>query len=301
MDHDRMFKELLTVFFVEFVEAFLPNVAAYLDASSIEFLDKEVFTDVTAGEKHEVDVIVKARFRGQDTFFIIHVENQSSAQSDFPRRMFQYFARLHEKYGLPIYPVVIFSYDAPKRAEPTRYTVSFPGETVLQFRYKVIQLNRIPWRRFINQPNPAATALMTRMKMAPQDRPKVKLECLRLLTTLRLNPAKSELIGGFINSYLKLSDAENKRYERELAQYTSQGKDEEPMMWTEWGQEGMRKGLHQGKQELVTRLVQRRFGAVPADVTERLDELPSEQLDELGEALFDFNTLSDLETWLTSH
>ena len=133
--------------------------------------------------------------------------------------------------------------------------------------------------------------------MAAGDRPKVKLECLRLLTTLRLNPAKSELIGGFINSYLNLSAAENRQYEQELAKYSSDGKEAEPMMWTEWGREGM----HKGKQELVTRLVQRRFGSVPAEVTERLDTLPSEQLDELGEALFDFSSLSELETWLTSH
>jgi hypothetical protein len=48
MDHDRIFKELLTVFFVEFIELFLPDVAAYLDPTSIAFLDKEAFTDVTA-------------------------------------------------------------------------------------------------------------------------------------------------------------------------------------------------------------------------------------------------------------
>ncbi len=31
IDHDRLFKELLTTFFVEFVEAFLPDVHAYLE------------------------------------------------------------------------------------------------------------------------------------------------------------------------------------------------------------------------------------------------------------------------------
>ena len=45
IDHDRLFKELLTTFFVEFIELFLPDVAAYLEGDSIEFLDKEVFTE----------------------------------------------------------------------------------------------------------------------------------------------------------------------------------------------------------------------------------------------------------------
>ena len=299
MDHDRLFKELLTTFFAEFVEAFLPDVAAYLDASSIEFLDKEIFTDVTAGEKHEVDIVVKARFRGQDAFFLIHVENQSSAQSDFPKRMFRYFARLLEKYDLPIYPVVIFSYEEPKRPEPTHYTVAFPGRTVLQFQYRVIQLNRLAWRSFLTRPNPVATALMTRMKIAPRDRVKVRGECMRLLTTLRLDPARSQLIGGFIETYLKLTAAEMRRYERRFAQLPPQEQEATMEMWTSIGREGQQKGRHEGKEELVARLITRRFGSVSEETTKRLDQLSSDQLNELGVALFDFASAADLEDWLS--
>src|ERR1051325_10103345 len=132
MDHDANFKELLSVFFIEFVELFLPDVAGYLDRTSIEFLDKEVFTDILAGEKRVADLVVKARFRDQEAFFLVHVENQASSKPAFLRRMFLYFARLHEKYDLPVYPVVIFSYDKPKRPAPDRYEVAFPGKTVLQ-------------------------------------------------------------------------------------------------------------------------------------------------------------------------
>src|SRR3712207_3527496 len=131
MDHDRLFKELLTTFFVEFLELLLPQVAAYLRRDSLEFLDKEVFTDVTAGERHEVDLLVKAKFREQDAFFLIHVENQASPQEQFARRMFRYFARLHEKFDLPVYPIALFSYDAPERDEPDRYQVRFPDVMVL--------------------------------------------------------------------------------------------------------------------------------------------------------------------------
>ena len=95
IDHDRLFKELLTTFFVEFIELFLPSVARYLDGDRIEFLDKEVFTDVTVGERHEADLVVKARFRGQDTCFLVHLESQSVREPSFAKRMFRYFARLH--------------------------------------------------------------------------------------------------------------------------------------------------------------------------------------------------------------
>jgi hypothetical protein len=41
MDHDRLFKQLLTTFFAEFVELFLPEISGYLDRDSIHFLDKK--------------------------------------------------------------------------------------------------------------------------------------------------------------------------------------------------------------------------------------------------------------------
>ncbi|MDB9313676.1 hypothetical protein PN462_11245 [Spirulina sp. CS-785/01] len=50
IDHDRLFKELLSTFFIEFLELFFPAVLDYLDPDSIKFLDKEIFTDVTSGE-----------------------------------------------------------------------------------------------------------------------------------------------------------------------------------------------------------------------------------------------------------
>lgn len=73
IDRDRLFKELLTTFFVEFMDLFFPEVIAYVERGSIEFVDKEIFTDVTAGEQYEADLLVKARFREQESFFLIHV------------------------------------------------------------------------------------------------------------------------------------------------------------------------------------------------------------------------------------
>ena len=305
MDHDRLFKELLTSFFIEFVQLFLPDIAAYLDPASIEFLDKEVFTDVTAGKKHEVDLLVKARFRGEEAFFLVHVENQAKTQPDFPRRMFTYFARLHEKYHLPIYPVVLFSHDAPQRAEPHRYQVAFPGKTVLQFEYSVIQLNRLSWRSYVSTPNPVASALMAKMKIAPRDRPKVRLECLRLLATLKLDPARSQLIGGFIATYLQLSAQETKQYEREFAKLSPAEKEATMELMNPWVKQGWEEGRQEGKQvgkeELVVRQLNRLFGTVSAEFMERVDHLSTEQLNELGEDLLDFKASVDLETWLSRH
>ena len=129
-NHDRLFKELISTFFVEFLDLFLPEVLAYLDARSIEFMDKEIFTDVTSGERLEPDLVVKVKFKGIPSFFIIHVENQASPERSFGRRLFRYFSRLHDKYDLPVYPIVVFSFDSPRKPQADAYSVRFPNKVV---------------------------------------------------------------------------------------------------------------------------------------------------------------------------
>ena len=164
--HDRLFKELLTTFFVEFLELFFPKLAATLERDSIEFLPQEVFVDILDGVEFVADIIVKARFKGSAAFFLIHVEHQSTAPAAFVRRFFRYHLAFYWKYGLPIYPIVIYSHEAPKKKQPNVYRVKFADGEVLRFTYRVVQLNRLPWRRFINSDNAVASALMARMKVA---------------------------------------------------------------------------------------------------------------------------------------
>ena len=62
-------------------------------------------------------------------------------------------------------------------------------------------------------------------------------------------------------------------------------------------QEGKQEGRQEGKQDLVLRQLNRRIGKIDASLIERIQGLSIEQLENLGEALLDFTTLADLETW----
>ncbi len=148
IDHDHLFKELLSTFFVEFFDLFFPQVIAYFELGSIFLENTELSTDVTAGERYEVDLIAKARLRGKESFFLIHAENQAYPQVQFRRQMLRYFARLSEKFALPVYPVVIYSSDAPRRPEPNIYRVEFPDKVVLELNYEVIQLSSAGLAKF---------------------------------------------------------------------------------------------------------------------------------------------------------
>jgi len=307
IDHDRLFKELLSIFFSEFIELFLPDVAGYIERDSISFLNQEIFTNITSGERREVDLLAQVRFRGQETCFLIHVENQSYSQAGFERRMFHYFARLDEKYSLPIYPVVIFSFDTPQRLEPHRYQVEFHDRKVLDFNYVVIQLNRLNWRDFLSSQNPVAAALMAKMKIQPEDRPKVKAECLRLLATLRLNSAKMQLISGFVDTYLRLNEAEEVAFEAELNRMGLSEEEEARVMEivTSWMEKGIERGFQQGFQQALAReaalvlyLLNDRFPGIPQSVEDEIRRLSIVEIELLGEALFKLASETDLRSWL---
>lgn len=294
IDHDRLFKELLTTFFFQFIELFFPEVAAYLEQDSLTFLDKEIFTDVTAGEQYEADLVAKVRFRGEESFFLIHTEHQSEARGDFSKRMFRYFARLYEKHTLPVYPIALFSYDVPQRPETTFHRVDFPDFRVLEFNYRVIQLNRLNWRDFLRYQNPVASALMAKMKIAPSDRPRVKAECLRLMATLRLDRARMKLISGFIDTYLRLNAEEETIFRTEISTIEPSDREEFMEIVTSWELQGRQ----QEALSIILRQLNRRLGGVSPDLEERIRNLSTEKLEDLGEALLDFSEVSDLVDWL---
>jgi predicted transposase YdaD len=319
IDHDQIFKQLLSAFFFEFIELFFPDLAAYLDRSSISFLDKELYSR-SDDRKVIADLVIKARCKGNDSFFLIHVEHQAQHQVDFSSRFLHYFARLHKQYKLPIYPIVVFSFTRPHRQQPDTFEVSFPDFHVLGFHYRTVQLNRLNWRQYIRHENPVAAALMARMKFAPHERAEVKLQCLRLITTLKLDRDKSGLIVSFIDTYLAMTAMEHRQFEDSLKKLDDTQQEEIMATRTTWrdqawkegraeGQavgraEGQAVGRAEGRAEeaisLISRQLSRRFGPLDGPLQEKIRALPLEKLEQLAEAVLDFATAAELHQWLTS-
>jgi hypothetical protein len=213
--------------------------------------------------------------------------------------MFTYFARFHEKFVLPIYPIVIFSYPKPKRAAISQYVVDFPDFKVLEFNYQVVQLNRLNWRDFLNQSNPVASALMAKMSIAEKERAKVKAECLRLLITLKLNPVKMQLISGFIDTYLNLNPVEEIQFQEEISTFSQPVQEGIMQITTSWMRQGIEQGIEREK-TLILRQLKRKLGEINPSLETKIMQLSIDDVEVLGEALFDFSTVEDLINWLNT-
>ena len=67
-------------------------------------------------------------------------------------------------------------------------------------------------------------------------------------------------------------------------------------------QQGLQQGRQQGRQEesrsLILKLLKRRLGTLPSEITTEVERLSVEQLEALGEALLDFTQVNELVNWL---
>jgi predicted transposase YdaD len=64
---------------------------------------------------------------------------------------------------------------------------------------------------------------------------------------------------------------------------------------------GEQRGRQAAGRSLILRLLTRRVGPVPNRSLEQINQLSLAQIETLGEALLDFQTMTDLTTWLAQH
>jgi flagellar biosynthesis/type III secretory pathway protein FliH len=182
----------------------------------------------------------------------------------------------------------------------------------LEFRFTVIQLNRLHWRDYLQHDNPAAAALMAKMGFAPEERVEVKKECLRMIARLKYEPEKTRLLSRFVDTYLRLNAEEQIRFKAALEKLPRRERKATMEILTSWEekgivigeQRGIKQGLQQGLQHergLVLRQLARRVGALSQRAQSSVARLSFEQLEQLGEALLDFNHPRDLTQWLREH
>lgn len=129
--------------------------------------------------------------------------------------------------------------------------------------------------------------------------PRVKLECLRLLATLKLDPARAQLISGFVDSYLKLTAQEMSAFEREIAALPEAEREITVPLTISWKEEGIAIGKTQGRIEgerrSLLRFGKQRLGPPSAEVIATIEAIDSpEELDALSDRLPNVQTWEEL-------
>ena len=98
---------MLRACFADFIKLFLPEVYEYLDPASVEFIEQESANETTGDQKRAVDILVKARFKGEPTYFLIHVEVQGHPEKRFNERTYVYNYRIFDKHHCEVVSLVV--------------------------------------------------------------------------------------------------------------------------------------------------------------------------------------------------
>jgi Domain of unknown function (DUF4351) len=147
-------------------------------------------------------------------------------------------------------------------------------------RTALVAINQLPatpdtlWLRLLGKGRTQHRAIAEVLALPLED--PSRLLVLQLLATWKISMEVSEFI---------------EQEEQELMMQLTQA-------YLEWEQRTEQRGIEQGERLLIQRQLSRRVGPLSPELQSRLETLALAQLESLAEALLDFETMADLETWL---
>jgi hypothetical protein len=305
-DHDQRFKSLLREFFAEFFVLFFPQWAERLDFSMIEWLDKEVFTDPPEGQRRFLDLVAKLKTRQaipaqrpgdpEGTIALVHVEieHEDSVQP-LRSRMYEYYEMLRRQYRLPVLPLALYLQVGLDGLGTDVYEEFFWEQRVLRFEYQYVGLPALDALEYVTRDNWLGVALAALMRIPSERKAWLKAEALRRLVGSSESDQRRFLLTECVQAYLPLEGPQREEYEQLLVSKPYEGVMKTEMTTFEKGEAlGRQKGMDQGLRRMLQMLLENRFGPLTPVVRQRLDAVPSNKLEELGQALLHGKSLREM-------
>ncbi len=302
MGHDQLFKAILEGLFQDFLELFLPEAAARLDFQTPRFVEKEVFANVPEGEVRQADVLARLRTHdGEPELVLVHVEIQARHESDFSRRMFEYYAVLRLHYGIPVLPIVLYLRQGP-RSRIVEYRETLFGQELLLFRYHSLALERLPAEEYVGT-SPLGAALSALMEKT-RDRARLRASMLERVVGSGLGETLKYLLVNVIETYFELSGEDAEEYRRIVSGKEYRAVQEAELTWAdklmekgreEGREEGREAGVIEGKRKTLLRQLTSKFGELPVETKAKVESMSSADLDSVLDRVLTVTTLGELE------
>lgn len=323
-DQDSAWKEMLDEYLPAFLEFFFPHISPEIDwTRGYESLDKElaqIRPEHVTG-KLLADKLFKVWLKnGKETWLLIHVEVQDQVGKEFARRIYVYNYRLVDAFGVEVVSLAVITGGSKKsdnilaRYEAGRWgcelAFQFPVARIADYTNRVEELDR--------SRNPFAVVVKATLKTKEtrkdyEKRLRWKREI--ILGLYRKGFRRNDIINlfRFLDWVMTLPPGLDEKLKQEVYEIEEGKKMPYVSSWERAAkQEGMLLGVEQGvllgvEQEreshrsFILRLLQRQIGEISESLRKKLSRLPIEQMDALGEALLEFESKSDLMTWLKTH
>jgi hypothetical protein len=283
-DHDQRLKILLKEFFEQFFLCFFPAWAARFDFTEITWLDKEVFLAPPQGEKRQLDLVARLRLRpgapppqpGLDSLLaLVHVEVEArdSVQPLRPR-MFEYYVQLRRDTQLPVLPIGLFLRVGLDGIGWDAYEEHFWEHRLLRFDYAYVGLPALDGEAYATGEHLLGVALSALMRVSPERRAEVHAEALKRIALSGENDWRRYLLAECLEAYGSLDEAQRQQIQALLA--SEQYQEVRPLMITTY-----ERGIIQGERKSALLQLETKFGALTAEVKQRVEAFSPEQLRQL--------------------
>jgi len=227
-DFDGHWKRIIGTTFEEFLTFFAPDLAELVDWSiQPEDLNRELQRLQTDGnaKNRKADSLYRVYLKNQTTIpVLVHLEVQGWEDTEFQKRMFQYFYRIFDSYGENIYTLAIYINDN-EQFMPEGYQYDFFG-TKLTYKFNTFKVKDQQDQDLIQSPNPFSFVVLAAKKavqMKTKDeetRYEIKKQLLDILSEQkRLNCLDDKTVAAlvrFMDNIIKLSGELQTKFKHEV-------------------------------------------------------------------------------------
>ncbi len=280
---------------------YFPDAYAGIDWTKEHvFLDQElraVVQDAELGTRFVDKLVRVTELSGTESWIYIHIEVQGTRQTEFAKRMFVYNYRIFDRYEKPVASLAVLA-DEHKQWKPTSYgyavlgckhTLEFPIAKLTDYDEKLDELLASENAFALIT---AAHILTRQTRKEHQERYEAKLRLIKILYQRHWNKQRVINLLTVVDWLMTLPAWLDTKVWKEIETIEEIEKMQYITSIERIGiAKGITQGIAKGESKLLTRQLERRFGALPAWATEKLSNASESALEAWGEAILSAPTL----------
>ena len=294
-EFDTPWKEILRLYFKDFLAFFLPEAHDGIDWSrGYEFLDKElarITREAEIGDRRMDELVKVWQSDGIERWVLIHAEVQGDRKPTFSPDMYTYQYRAYDLKRLPVAGLAILA-DDESGWRPSEFSYTLWG-TRLTYQFVVVKLLDYPEAELERSSNPFAVVTLAhrqakKTRNQTEDRYQAKWRLIRGLYQGGFGRQQVIDLFRFIDWVLHLPKEADERLRGQIVAFEESQK--MPYI-SSIERIGEKKGEKKGEAKILTRQIQRRFGDLPAWASEKIAQAEPPSLEEWSLRILDASTL----------
>jgi hypothetical protein len=302
---DSGWKTILDAYFRQLIEFFYPCLYRKIDwPKGYQFLDRELDAIMrqTSVGKRSVDKLVQVHaYEGKQAVVLLHLEVQSTRQSRFSRRLFEYYCRLYLRYQQPIVVLAILTDDTPNW-KPESYQSIVWDQTVIQFNFCTNKLLDYRGQELVLEKsnNPFAWVVLVQLaaiktRHDSRNRFRQKFTLAHYLYKHNFNREMVVALFTFMDWVLTLPEGLEMRYNQEIQQFEEEHGMTYITSFERIGiQKGIQQGIQQGEHTFLSELLEYKFKRIPVKYRKKMEQADPAVLLEWGKRALEAKNLVEV-------